>query len=322
MSASGSLVSLEDIRAARAVHGDRLHRTPMFRSTTLGSWVDADLYVKAELFQKTGSFKVRGVLNRLHNLPDEEKQKGVISLSAGNHAQAVAWAASAIGISSTIIMPANAVQSKIDATRGYGGEVVLTDENLLAVTRRIQAERGLTLIHPFDDPYIIAGHGTAGLELMEDLPDVDVVICGIGGGGIISGLAAAVKQIKPDVHVIGVEPEGAPGMTLSLAQGSAATLSSINTIADGLAAPFVGALNLAHVQAFVDEVVLIDDESIKVAMRHLLERTKLLVEPAGAAGTAALLSGKIKVPAGAKVCCFLSGGNIGATALARLMSES
>ena len=255
MSNTSSLVSLADIQAARAVHGDRLHHTPIFRTTTLGNWVDAQLYLKAELFQKTGSFKVRGVLNRLHHLSAEDKQKGVISLSAGNHAQAVAWAASASGVSSTIIMPAGAVQSKIDATRGYGGEVILTDENLLAVTHRIQAERGLTLIHPFDDPYIIAGHGTAGLELLADLPDVDLVICGIGGGGIISGLAAAIKQLKPDVRVIGVEPEGAPGMSLSLAQGSAATLASINTIADGLAAPFVGALNLAHVQAFVDEVV-------------------------------------------------------------------
>ena len=313
-----TLVTIADIHAARAVHGDKLHRTPIMRSTELGSRVGANLFLKAEMFQKTGSFKVRGVLNRLHHLSANEKARGVVSLSAGNHAQAVAWAATAIGVQSTIVMPAHAVQSKIDATRGYGGEVILTEDSLLAATHQIQAERGMTLVHPFDDFHIIAGHGTAGLEAVEDMDALDVFLCGIGGGGIISGMAAAIKHHHPQARIIGVEPEGAPGMYQSLAQGEAITLAKVDTIADGLAAPFAGVRNLAHVQALVDDVVLVNDDDIVKAMRAIIERSKLYVEPAGAAAVAALLSGKVTVPAGANVLCMLSGGNIGLDALAHL----
>ena len=317
--ADQTMISLQDIEAARDVIAGRLHRTPVMGSTYLGDLLDVKLVFKLEMFQKTGSFKPRGVLNNMHHLSDEEKARGVISLSAGNHAQALAYAATASGIASTIVMPASAVRSKVDATRGYGGEVVLTDDDLMETTLKIQRERGLTLVHPFDHPMTIAGTGTLGLEVMEDVPEADVVIAGIGGGGLISGVATAVKARRPQAKVIGVEPEGAPGMTLSLQQGSPAHLDSLDTIADGLAAPFVGDHNLAHVQAYVDDVVLVSDDEIANAMGLILQRCKVVAEPAASASLAALLSGKVKVAEGATVVCVLSGGNIDAERLKALL---
>ncbi len=304
------MIELKDIYAAREVIKGTLHRTPVTRSTYLGGQIGATLYFKLEMFQKTGSFKPRGVLNKMHSLTAEEMRRGVISLSAGNHAQALAYAASAIGIPSVIVMPSNAVRSKVEATRGYGGEVVLTDGDLLETTLRLQKERGLTLVHPFDDLKTIAGTGTLGLEVLEDIPDVDVVVAGIGGGGLISGVAAAIKLNRPHARVIGVEPEGAAGMSLSLLDGKPMRLNSVNTIADGLAAPFVGAHNLEHVQAYVDEVVLVSDAEIIEAMFQILERCKVLAEPAAAASYAALLYDRAQLPLDATVCCVLSGGNI------------
>src|SRR5687768_9125968 len=218
-SAAPRLVTGAEIVAAREVIRDRLHCTPVARSTYLGNRVSGHVYLKLELFQKTGSFKPRGVLNRLANLDDADRRRGLISLSAGNHAQAVAWAAREYGIPATIVMPSRASQTKVDATRGYGGTVVQTDGDLLAAAHDLQRERGLTLVHPFDDPFVIAGQGTVGLELIEQVPDVDLVLVGVGGGGLISGVAAAVKAFKPNARVIGVEPEGAPGMTESLRLG-------------------------------------------------------------------------------------------------------
>ncbi len=313
------MITLQDIEAARDVIAGRLHRTPVMGSTYIGDLLGIKLIFKLEMFQKTGSFKPRGVLNNMHHLADEEKARGVISLSAGNHAQALAYAATASGIASTIVMPASAARTKVEATRGYGGEVVLTDGDLMETTLTIQRERGLTLVHPFDHPMTIAGTGTLGLEVMEDVPEADVVIAGIGGGGLISGVATAVKARRPQAKVIGVEPEGAPGMTLSLRQGSPAHLDSLDTIADGLAAPFVGEHNLAHVQAYVDDVVLVSDDEIVNAMSLILQRCKVVAEPAASASLAALLSGKVKVSEGATVVCVLSGGNIDADRLKALL---
>src|SRR5258708_4521605 len=262
------------------------------------------------MFQKTGSFKVRGVLNKLHHLSEADKQKGVITLSAGNHAEALAWGARKAGIHATVVMPAHAVRSKVEATRGYGAEIVQTEGDLLATCLAIQKERGLTLVHPFDDPLIIAGHGTIGLEILEDLPQVDVVVVGVGGGGLISGIAALLKARKPTVKVFGVEPEGASGMSQSLQRGEPVHLDKVNTIADGLAAPFAGEHTLAHVQAFVDKVVIVSDQEIVNAMGLIMERCKVLAEPAAASTLAAVLSGKLSLPPGATVLCVLSGGNI------------
>ena len=310
MAQNAELVTLDEILQARETIAGKVHRTPMTHSSYFSDQVDSEVFLKLELFQKTGSFKVRGVTNKMQSLTDEEKEKGVISLSAGNHAQAVAWGAAQYNIPATIIMPANSVSSKQAATRDYGGEVLLTDGNLLDYCLAVQKARDLYLVHPFDDPKIIAGHGTAGLEIVEDVPNADVVIVGIGGGGLISGIAAAIKAKNPRTRIIGVEPEGAPTMTRSLAKGAPEHLSELNTVADGLAAPFVGQHNLNHVQQFVDEVLLVSDVEILNALTLIWSRCKVLAEPAACASVAALLSGKIEIPSGATVVCMISGGNV------------
>lgn len=310
MNTAPSLIIPADVYAAQKVIAGRVHRTPTLRSTYFGERFGVSLYCKYEMLQRAGSFKIRGVLNNVHHLSPDEKSKGIITLSAGNHAQATALAARELGVPCTVVMPATAVRSKVEATKGYGGEVIQTAGNLLDTALALQKERGLTLVHPFDHLMTIAGHGTVALELLEDVPQADVVICGVGGGGLISGVGAYLKQVKPSVRVIGVEPVGAPTMTRSLALGEPAHLDKLSTIADGLAAPFVGKHNLAHVQAFVDEVVLVEDHIIAEAMGLILERCKVLAEPAAAASIAALLSGAVKVAAGQTVVCVLSGGNV------------
>ncbi len=314
-----ALIELNDILAAQQVIAGRLHRTPVVRSTYLGDQARVQLYFKLELFQKTGSFKPRGVLNKLQHLSAADKRKGVITLSAGNHAQALAWASKEAGIHATVVMPATAVQSKVDATRGYGGEIIQTDGDLLATCLAIQKDRDLTLVHPFDDPWIIAGQGTIGLEILDDMPQVDAVIVGVGGGGLISGIAAALKAKKPGVTVIGVEPEGAAGMSQSLQRGEPVHLDRVNTVADGLAAPFAGEHTLAHIQAFVDQMVSVPDQEIIAAMWLIHERCKVVAEPAAAAPLAALLCGATSLPEGATVVCVVSGGNVDRAQLKRLL---
>lgn len=304
------LVTLEDIKAAARRIAGHVHRTTQGTSRYLSERTGAFVSLKQESFQKTGSFKVRGVINTLQQLNDDERSRGVISLSAGNHAQALAWGASRLGIKSTIVMPANAAKVKVEATRGYGGEIVQTDGDLLQTALDIQRERGLTLVHPFDDLRVIAGQGTVGLEIMDDVPDADVVIVACGGGGLISGVAAAVKRIKSTIRVIGVEPEGADGMSRSLAAGSPQRVPQLNTIADGLAAPFAGAHTLAHVQAFVDEMLVVPDSEILEGMRVLMERCKLYVEPSAGAAVAPLLTERLRVPRAARVVPVICGGNI------------
>jgi threonine dehydratase len=219
-------------------------------------------------------------------------------------------------------MPANSVQSKVEATRNYGGEVLFTDGNLLEFCLSIKKERNLYLVHPFDDPKVIAGHGSLGLEIVEDIPDVDVVIVGIGGGGLISGIAAAVKAKKPDVKVIGVEPQGACAMSQSLQKGEPVHLDRVDTVADGLSAPFAGEYTLAHVQKFVDDVVIVSDAEILKALRIIWERCKVLAEPAASSTLAALLSNKIEIPEGAAVVCVLSGGNVNMDDIQKLINPS
>ena len=306
------LVTLDDIRAARSLVREKLHHTPFVSSSGLSQMVDMDLRFKAELFQKTGSFKPRGIMYKISQLTDEEKQRGVITISAGNAAQAVAYAATQLGIKSTVIMPEHAVESKANATRAYGARLILhgTMKDLMPKMREIQDAEGQILVHPFDDPLIIAGHGTLGLELLEDGPTPDVVIVPIGGGGLISGIASAIKLTNPKVRIIGVEPEGAQALTVALAAGHPVPMEKLDTIADGLAAPFAGDYTLPHVQAFVDEVVLVNDAEIAQAMRLIMERCKILPEPAAAASFAALLYEKTPIPKQSKVICVLSGGNV------------
>jgi threonine dehydratase len=308
------------VEAARERVRGRVHRTPLLSSRTLGEriGVGGPVWLKAENLQKTGSFKPRGALNQIEQLSAEEKARGVITVSAGNHAQGVAWAAAA-GVQATVVMAEAASPVKVAATRGYGAEVVLHGANnteAFAEMERLSRERGLTLIHPFDAPAIIAGHGTVGLEILDDLPEFgqgagrDTVVVGIGGGGLISGIAIAIKSQRPGVRIIGVEPRAAAAMTESLRAGKVMPLARANTIADGLAAPFVGQRNLAIVQRLVDDVILLDDDAILDGLRFLLERAKLVAEPAGAAATAALLTGAVPVEPGATVVAIVSGGNV------------
>ncbi len=309
----GQLVGLEEITAAQQVIAGRLHHTPLVSAHALGERIgNVELSFKAELLQKTGSFKPRGALNKLNGLTSREKAAGVITISAGNHAQGVAFAAALLGIPATVVMPEAAVQSKVNATRGYGASVVLHGavQDLLPKCLELQQEHHLTFVHPFDDPLVIAGQGTLGLEILEDGDRPNVVVVPVGGGGLISGVAAALKCSDPQIQVIGVEPVGASVMIPSLRQNAAAHLEVSETIADGLAAPFVGDLNLLHVQHYVDSMVLVTDDEIIDAMRLIMERCKFVVEPAGAASYAALLAGKIDLPPGARVVSILSGGNV------------
>jgi len=315
-------ISLQDIERAAAAIAGRVHRTPLLSSRSLSDRAGVRVSIKAECLQRTGSFKVRGVFNRLRRLSAEERARGLITISAGNHAQALAYGAGREGIACTVVMPAHASPSKVEASRAYGADVVLHGSVFEAFEKceALRRERGLTLVHPFDDPDIIAGQGTIGLEILEDAPDADIVIVPIGGGGLISGIATAVKALRPTVRVIGVEPEGAPTMTLALRKGEPRRLEHIDTVADGLTAPAAGPNTLEHVRAFVDDVVLVTDAEILSALAFLLERAKLLVEPAGAAAAAALLAGKVQAPEDAHVVVVASGGNVDLPRLKQLIA--
>lgn len=315
------MVELEDITNAQRIIANQVHRTPLMSSMTLGRRTKTHLHFKAEVFQKTGSFKPRGSINKLHHLTEEERKRGVITISSGNHAQGLAYAASLFGISATVVMPHTTPANKISATRDYGAEVVLTEGDLVSNFLEIQKERNLTLVHPFDDDYIVAGHGTIGLEILDDLPEVDAVFVPIGGGGLISGVATAIKLSKSSVKIIGVEPIGASAMWQSMQRKAVVHLDRIDTIAEGLAAPFVGELNLALVQKYVDELILVSDDEMIEAMCLILESCKVLTEPAGAAGLAALLFKKHNVPSGSEVVCLLSGGNIDRSRLSDLLAR-
>jgi threonine dehydratase len=309
------------IDAARGRIAGRVNRTPLLRSSTAASLLAASggprlagdvLHVKAEHLQKTGSFKARGLTNRILTLDDADRRTGVITVSAGNAAQAYAWAGLAAGVPVTVIMPETAVRSKLDACRDYRAEVIQHGSHvgdMFAEQERISAERGLRFVHPFDDPEVIAGHGTIGLEIFEDLPDVDVVVVPIGGGGLISGIAAAIKEARPSARVYGVEPANANAMQLALAAGDPVRIEP-KTVADGLAAPFAGRWTLAMCRRYLDDVIVIDDATILGGLRFAVERMKQVLEPAGAAGLAAVLYGHVPIEPGETVCVVASGGNV------------
>jgi threonine dehydratase len=270
------------------------------------------------MFQKTGSFKPRGIVNKMLTLTPDERARGVVSLSAGNAAAAVAYAGTITGTKATICMPAAAVPTKIEATRGYGGEVVLVEGSLLDGFAKTRDEGGFVVVHPFDDPAVVAGQGTLGLEIVEDVPDADVVLVPVGGGGLISGVAAAIKHTAPHMKVIGIEPSGSNVVTQSLAAGRALTVQTPGTIADGLAPPMTGEINVEHVRTFVDEMVEVDDDAILAALKLVLQRTKLVAEPSAVVGIAALMAGAVKVASGSRVVAVLSGGNLDLALASRL----
>jgi threonine dehydratase len=307
------LIALSRIRAAAEKLAGRVHRTPLLSASGLGARTGVALYLKCENLQKTGSFKPRGALNKVLSLSSEERARGLVTVSAGNHAQAVAWAARIAGTACTVVMPTAAPASKIDATRGYGAEIVLHEDRATLFDRlaEVRDARGLSFVHPFDDPEIAAGAGTTALEILEDLPEVDVILVPVGGGGILSGIASAAKQIRPSVKVVGVELSEGPGLAPALAAGKPVTVTRPwGTIADGMTPPFVGTLAVEIAKEAVDDLVGVSEGEIVEAMKLLMTRAKLYVEGAGAAATAALLAGKVRVTAGAKVVALISGGNV------------
>ena len=316
------MVTLADVRAARETIQDAARQTPLMTATRLGERLGIHLALKVESFQKTGSFKARGALNRVRNTPPDDLRRGIISVSAGNHAQGVAWAAREAGAEATIVMPANASQSKLAATQGYGARVIQVNGPIGEAVARafaLQRERDLLLVHPFDDPLVIAGQGTVGLEILEQAPEVETLVCPIGGGGLISGVAVAARALKPGIRLIGVEPAGSAVMKKSWAAGGPATLERVETVADGLGAPMAGEHTYRLTREHVDDIVILTDDEIVAGMRDLMIFAKLYVEPAGAAATAALLAGKIPTRPGEHVVSIVSGGNMDLETLKALL---
>jgi threonine dehydratase len=306
-------VTTQEFTDARARMGAHVHHTPLLSSRTLSERSGFDVRLKAELFQRTGSYKIRGPLNKFAQLSDDEKRRGVICSSAGNHAQGVALAARIHGIKAVVCMAANATPSKVAATRGYGAEVVLHGsiwDEANDKAKQLVAQHGYTYIHPFDDRQLMTGQGTVGLEIAQDWPAVEVAVVPIGGGGLISGVAMALKAHNPNVRIIGVESSDGPAMKRSIDAGHVVTLDRIDTIIDGLRVKRVGDLTYEVVRDFVDDIVTLPDAEIFDAVVWTMQYTKLVPEGAAASPVGALLHGLVKAPVGAKVVCVLSGGNV------------
>ncbi|MCU0482697.1 MAG: pyridoxal-phosphate dependent enzyme [Chloroflexi bacterium] len=326
-------VTVDGIREAAGFLRGKVQRTPLLSSATAARLVaaargatpgDGRVYLKAEHLQLTGSFKPRGATLRIASLTPAERAAGVIVVSAGNHAQAVALAGAAAGVAVTAVMPAVAVPAKVAACRSYGAEVVLHGVDTgeaWAEMERIRAARGLLFIHPFDDPEVVTGQGTVGLEIVEDLPEVDLVVVGVGGGGLASGIAVAVGSLRPGARIVGVEPERSAALSLALAAGAVVPIRP-DSVADGLNAPFAAPLTMGLAGRLLEGIVLVPDAEILAGVRFALERLKQVLEPAGAAALAALLFGRVAVRDGERVCVVLSGGNVEPERLAELLPRA
>jgi threonine dehydratase len=323
VTATEPMLTLDDVHGARERIAGRLHRTPMLSSRTLSEQVGVPVHFKAELLQRTGSFKPRGVLNKLATLSDEEKSRGVISISAGNHAQALAYAAGVEGIDALIVMWQTASQMKIAAARSYGATVDDSPPDIPAAFEhldRLVEETGRTLVHPYDDPLVMAGQGTVGLELLEDVPGADVVLVPVGGGGLVSGIATAVKGLKPDARVIAIEPELSNALAASMAVGESVTVEP-RSAADGLNGPYAGPNCVRACLALGVENALVTEEDLKEGFRFVYGRMKLACELAGAATAAALLAGKIELEPSNTVVAVVSGGNVVPQTAAAILAE-
>ena len=317
------MISIDDIRAAALRIGGHVHRTPLLSAAKLGDRAGVTLFLKCENLQKTGSFKPRGALNKVLSLSDAERARGLVTVSAGNHAQAVAWAARIAGAACAVVMPTDAPRSKIEAVEGYGAEVILHGDRptLFDKLNEVRHARGLTFVHPFDDPVVLAGAGTVGLEIAEDMPEADVVVVPVGGGGLLGGTASAIRQLIPRARVVAVELEAGPGLAPALAAGKPVPAPRPrDTLADGMTPPFVGALPLEIAREAVDDIVGVGESEIIEAMGLLMTRAKLYVEGSGAAATAALLSGETNVPEGSRVVAVVSGGNVDLARVAAVFS--
>ena len=314
--------SYDEIVKANSMRGNEIKKTPLIHSTTFSEITESEVYLKAEFRQRTGSFKIRGAYFKIKSLSDEEKKHGVVAASAGNHAQGMAFASSIEKISCTIVMPKNASPAKVAATRGYGANVILEGTNYeesSAKAKEIAKETGATMIHAFDDPQIIAANGVIGLEILDDLPDVDEIYLPIGGGGLAAGILIAIKEKNPNVKVVGVQSKSFPSMYESLKKGSLTASGGARTIADGISVKIPGQLTFDIITKLIDEIVLVDDTEITKAMFLLMERMKFVVEPAGAASLAYLIS---KKPApGKKVVAILAGGNVDMYLLGQIVDK-
>src|SRR6266511_3179987 len=315
------MIGLEDVRRARDVIAPHIYRTPLLSARHLGERVGASAYLKPENLQRTGSFKVRGAVNAVSLLDESARRAGVVTFSAGNAAQAIAYAGRAAGVSVVVAMPETAPKTKVAATRGYGAEVRFGPDatKLTAIAEGLVAE-GRHLLHPFDDDGVIAGHASIGLELLEDLPDADLIVVPVGGGGLISGIALAVKALRPAARVVGVQPEGAQAVRQALDAGHPVRFTSTKTVADGLTAPYCGERNFAIIRRDVDDVVVIPDEAILDGLRFLVARARIVPEPAGAAAVGALLSGAVRARPGERVVAIVSGGNVAPDRLASFLA--
>ena len=317
-----TVVSLQDIRDAAQRIAGAAHRTPVLRSRTLDALTGARVYLKAEHLQRVGAFKFRGAYNAIARLPAEQRARGIAAYSSGNHAQAVALAARELGSSAVIVMPADTPPAKLDAVAGYGAEIVTYDRytgNREELGERLAGERGLALIPPYEHPDVIAGQGTAALELLEEVGALDALVVPVGGGGLIAGSATAAKGLQPGIRVVGVEPAAGDDTHRSLAAGERVRIPVPRTIADGQAAPIPGELTFSINRRLVDEIVLVTDDEIRAALRFAVDRLKQVLEPSGATGLAALLAGRLR-PAPARIGVIISGGNVGAARLAELLS--
>jgi threo-3-hydroxy-L-aspartate ammonia-lyase len=315
------MLGLDDVRAAARRLDGVAHRTPVVTSRTLDTRTGAHVVLKAECLQRTGSFKFRGAYNKISALTPEVRARGVAAFSSGNHAQAVALAASLLESAATILMPEDAPAAKLEATRDYGAEVVTYDrytQDRAVLGAALAAERGLELVKPYDDPLVMAGQGTAALELLEDAPELDVLVVPVSGGGLVAGCATAAKAIRPGVYVVGVEPEAGDDTRRSLEAGRRVRIDVPRTIADGLQVTEPGELTFEVNRGLVDEIVTVSDDEIVGAMAFLFDRAKLVVEPSGAVGVAALLGGAVSA-AGRNVGVILSGGNVGTARFAELL---
>jgi len=312
----------DEIVKANSLRGKEIKKTPLIHSPTFSELTGSDVYLKAEFQQKTGSFKIRGAYYKIQSLSDKEKKQGVVAASAGNHAQGVAFASSLEKIQCTIVMPKNASPAKVAATRGYGAKVILEGVNYdesSSKAKAIAKETGATMIHAFDDPQIIAAQGVIGIEILEDLPDVDEIYLPIGGGGLAAGTLIAIKEKNPQVKVIGVQSKSFPSMYDSLKQGSPTASGGGRTIADGISVKIPGQLTFAVIKELIDEIVLVDDVEITKAMFLLMERMKFVVEPAGAVSLAYLISKKPAI--GKKVVLILAGGNVDMYLLGQIVDK-
>lgn len=317
-------VQPQDIRQAAIRIQPVAHKTPLLTSRILNSLTGVEAFLKAENFQRGGAFKIRGATNFLYSMPASDRARGVVAYSSGNHAQAVAIAARSLDMQATLVMPADAPRSKLEATRAQGASIVLYDrlqESREAIGQRISAETGATLVPPFDHPWIIAGQGTCGLEFMEEVPNLDALVVCLGGGGLLSGCSVIARSINPSIRIFGVEPQAGNDYWLSRRAGYRVEIAPPETIADGLRTTKPGAETFPIIQQLVEDVLLVSDAELLAAMRLLLSRMKILVEPSGAAGLAALLHGKL--PAGLRrVGVILSGGNVDLEFLSRLAEDT